>query len=57
MVWPTLEIRLRGKLELAYPMDVLHQSVVFTQPEMDCTFNGQQLFALQIVSREDDSVV
>ena len=57
LAWPTLEIRVRGKTQLAYPADVLHQSVVFAQPELDCTFNGQNVFALQIVSREDDTAI
>lgn len=55
--WPVMEIRMRGTVELAYPVDVLHQSVVFSQPDLDCTFNQQKLFAVQLVSREDDSVI
>jgi hypothetical protein len=57
LVWPTLEIRVRGITQLAYPADVLHQSVVFAQPELDCIFNGQKVYALQIVSREDDTAI
>ena len=57
LIWPTLEIRVRGTTELAYPTDVLHQSVVFAQPELDCTFNGQKLYALQVVFREEDTLI
>lgn len=55
--WPTMEIRVRGTTDLVYPVDVLHQSVVLSQPSQDCMFNGQKVYALQIVSRDDKSVL
>lgn len=55
--WPTMEIRIRGSTDLVYPVDVLHQSVVLALPSADCLFNEQRVFALQILSREDDSVI
>jgi len=55
--WPTLEIRVRGTTELAYPVDVLHQSIVISRPAQDCLFNGQQVYAFHILSRVDESII
>ena len=53
--WPTLEIRVRGTVDLVYPMDLLHYSMVFAMPDLDCEVNGQRVHALQIRERQVES--